>query len=156
MKELTEYREKLLARLRDAAAEFGEECAAIQDPFETLESPWTAHRVAFFLRGVLRDVYGIRARRTWEEDNPLFENFDSDSWIVQTYNRDESLEKILGEFSASVNHLCGFLNAMPTEGWSRLSRHAALGKALTLQIWVERGLAHIESSIKKIRREAVK
>ncbi|MCZ2126803.1 MAG: hypothetical protein LC099_03400 [Anaerolineales bacterium] len=156
MKELTEYREKLLARLRGAAAELRDECAAVENPFAPLTGEWTAHRVAFFLRGMLRDVYAMRARRTWEEDNPLFENFDADSWIAQAYNRDEALEKILDEFSASANDLCDFLSAMPTEGWSRLSRHAALGKGLTLQLWVERGLAHIEAGIQKFRREALK
>lgn len=151
MKELIEYREKLLARWREAVVEFVNVCRSFADPFSTAEGAWTAHQIAFHVRDIDREVYGMRIRRTLNEENPEFKNFDPDAWMSEHYNQDEPLEKILLEFSASVNEVCDILSTMQQEGWSRLSRHEALGKELTLQLWAERGLAHLEEHLKELK-----
>jgi len=152
MKELIEYREKLLARLREATVELCDACRSFSDPFAVVNGEWTAHQVAFHVRDINREVYGIRIRRTLNEDNPEFKNFNPEDWMKTNYNRNEPLEKILNEFSASMNEVCDILSAMPERGWSRLSRHEALGKELTLQLWTERGLAHIEEHLKALKK----
>lgn len=151
MKELFEYREKLLARLREATREICGAFKSFADPFAVVDGEWTLHQVAFHLRGIDREVYGMRIRRTLSEDNPEFKNFDPEGWMAANYNRDEPMENILNEFSASMNEVCDLLSAMPQSGWSRLSRHEALGKELTLQLWTERGLAHIEEHLKALK-----
>jgi hypothetical protein len=40
---------------------------------------------------------------------------------------------------------------LPQEGWSRTSRHASLGGDLTLQLWVERSLAHLEEHLAALK-----
>lgn len=151
MKELTEYREKLVARLREAAGELCELCKTFRDPFTASGGDWTAHQIAFHVRDVDREVYGMRIRQTLNEDNPEFKNFDPDGWMSANYNRDEPLEKILSEISSSINEACKLLDVMPLEGWSRLSRHEALGRDLTLQLWVERSLAHVEEHLAALK-----
>lgn len=151
MKELIEYREKLLVRLRKATDEFCEACRSFADPFIAMAGEWTAHQIAFHVRDVHREVYGMRIRRTLNEDNPEFKNFDPDKWMSAHYNRSEPVEKILDELSASIKELCDLLSVMPQTGWSRLSRHEALGKELTLQLWAERGLAHLEEHLKELK-----
>jgi hypothetical protein len=96
-------------------------------------------------------VYGMRIRRTLNEDNPEFKNFDPDGWMATHYDQNESLEKILNEFWESLFEVHHLLSIMPQEGWSRLSRHEALGKELTLQLWVERSLAHIEEHVSVLK-----
>ncbi|KAA0277042.1 MAG: hypothetical protein EDM79_05905 [Chloroflexi bacterium] len=147
MKELMEYREKLLARLREASAELCEACRTAKDPFSSTEGEWTPHQIAFHVRGIDREVYGMRIRRTLKEENPLFKNFDPDGWMAAHYNYDEPLGKILDEFWAGIVEVTGLLNSVPQEVWSRQSQHEALGKDLTLQLWVERSLAHIEEHL---------
>ncbi len=152
MKELLEYREKFLARLREITVEFCDACRAFKDPFALVEGEWTLHQIAFHVRGIEREVYGMRVRRTLKEDNPEFKNFDPEKWMADSYTPEEPLEKILAEFSASMNDVCDQLAAMPQTGWSRLSRHEALGKELTLQLWAERGLAHLEDHLKTLKK----
>ena len=152
MKELIEYREKLLARLREATVEFCDVCRSFNDPFAVVDGEWTVHQIAFHVRGINQEVYGLRVRHTLKEDYPEFKNFDPEHWMATSYTREEPLEKILSEFSASMNDVCDLLNGMPQESWSRLSRHEALGKELTLQLWAERGLAHIEEHLKVLKK----
>jgi hypothetical protein len=147
MKELMEYREKLIERLRSAAEELCDTCRMFDDPFMKAGEGWTAHQIAFHVRDVNREVYGMRIQRTLNEENPEFKNFDPDAWMTANYNRDEALENILNEFSMSMNKVCDLLGNAPQEVWSRLSQHEALGKELTLQLWAERALAHIEEHL---------
>ncbi len=143
MKELYEYREKLLNRLREAANEFCEICETFTDLFMPVEEGWNAHQIAFHVRDVNREVYGLRIRRTANETNPLFKNFDPNTWMAAHYNKDEDIQKITSEF----NDLHNMLAALPNEAWSRTSTHEALGPELTLQLWVERSLAHLEEHL---------
>ena len=147
MKELLEYREKMIARLADAAQEFCSACRAFDDPFTKVEGEWTAHQIASHTRDVDKMIYGARIRQTLNEENPEFKSFDADAWMAEHYNKVEPLETILSEFSANMDELCAILKSMPREAWSRESRHATMGGGLTLQLWVERSLAHIEEHL---------
>jgi len=44
------------------------------------------------------------------------------------------------------------LRQLPTEAWSRVSCHEKLGENLTLQLWVERALAHVEEHLETVRK----
>jgi len=147
MKELYEYRAKLLIRLDETTGKFCAACKAFTDPFAPVKDGWTAHQIAFHVRDVNREVYDMRIRRTLNEDNPLFKNFDPDVWMTEKYDRDEPLEKILSEFTAEMNELLGTLKHVPVEAWSRSSSHEALGPDLSLQLWVERSLGHVEEHL---------
>lgn len=150
MQELIQYREKLTARLRDAADELCAECRAAK-PFAVVDGDWTVHQVAFHMRDVNREVYGARIRRTLNEQNPEFINFDPDDWMATHYNRNEALEGILNEFAAAMYEICDLLSTLPQESWSRISQHQALGKELTLQLWAERSLAHVEEHLTALK-----
>lgn len=147
MKELLEYRVKLIARLKEAAQEFCATCESFRDPFTKVDGEWTAHQLASHTRDVDKMVYGERILKTLKETNPVFKNFDADSWMKEHYNKDEALAEILDEFQHSIENLCKTLESMPREAWSRESRHEAIGGELTLQLWVERNLAHIEEHL---------
>ena len=60
--------------------------------------------------------------------------------------------RILDEFSSNVEGLCKTLRDLPQEAWSRESRHETLSGELTLQLWVERSLAHIEEHLQAVRK----
>jgi DinB superfamily len=152
MKELDEYRANLIGRLVSAAGEFCEACLAVQDPFARLEDGWNVHQIAVHTRDVNLQVYGLRARRTAEEENPEFQNFDGDAYMAEHYNAGEPLQELLDGFAANVGALAGLLKNLPAEAWSRQSRHTTLGGGFTLQTWVERNLAHIEEHLQTVKK----
>jgi hypothetical protein len=153
MKELTEYRKKLVDRLEAAVKEFQKAVPAVKDPYAPIEKDgWNVHQVAVHTRDVDRLVYGLRARRTLAEDNPEFPNFDGEAYMAENYDPNESLPSILDGLSRNVEGLVRNLRGMPDEGWSRTSRHATQGSGLTLQIWVERGLEHLEEHLESVKK----
>jgi hypothetical protein len=152
MKELLEYRVKMIARLGEAAREFCAACEAISDPFAKVEGEWTLHQIASHTRDVEKLVYGTRIHQTLNEDNPEFKNFDADEWMTAHYNQQESLKDILNEFMKNVDELCKTLSDLPREAWSRESRHETMGGELALQLWVERSLAHIEEHLQTVKK----
>ena len=152
MKELIEYRVKMIVRLGEAAREFRFACEAVSDPFEKIEGEWTLHQIASHIRDTEKLVYGARIQRTLNENNPEFKDFDADAWMAKHYNPQEPLADILNEFTKNVDALCKTLQAMPQEAWSRESRHDTFGGELTLQLWVERSMAHIEEHLQAVKK----
>jgi hypothetical protein len=152
MKELFEYRRKLMKRLLESAKEFRAACLAVKDPHTALEDGWTVHQIAVHTRDVDKLVYGWRARQTALEDNPEFPNFDGNVYLAENYNAGAALEDLLNGFVENAEALVEFLQALPAEAWSRLSRHTTLGNGLTLQSWVEKDLAHIEEHLETVKK----
>jgi hypothetical protein len=152
MKELLEYRQKMVKRFGEAAREFCAACEVVSDPFAKIEGEWNLHQIASHTRDVEKLVYGGRIYRTINEDKPEFKNFDADEWMTAHYDPQEPLAGILDEFMKDVNALCEVLGRLPQEAWSRESRHEALGGDLALQLWVERSLAHIEEHLKTVKQ----
>ena len=153
MKELTEYRKKLVDRLEAAVQEFQKAALAVKEPFAAIEKDgWNVHQVTVHARDVDRLVYGLRARQTLAEDNPEFQNFDGEAYMAKNYDPKESLREVLDGLVKNVDALVKNLRSMPVEGWSRVSRHATQGGGLTLQIWVERGLEHLEEHLATIKK----
>jgi hypothetical protein len=152
MKELLEYRVKMIVRLAEAAREFRIACEAVSDPFEKIEGEWTLHQIASHIRDTEKLVYGERIHQTLNENNPEFKDFNADAWMVEHYDPHEPLKDILDEFIKNVDHLCKTLRDLPQEAWSRESRHKTMGGELALQLWVERSLAHIEEHLRSLKR----
>ena len=153
MNQLLDYRSKLVEHLESATEEFRAACLAVADPFKPLdEGGWNMHQLAVHTRDVDKLVYGLRARRTAQEDQPTFQNFDGEAWIAANYNPDEPLASILDGLSASVKGTVSLLQELPPEGWGRESSHEVYGDGFTLQTWVERGLAHIREHLETIKK----
>ena len=155
MKELMEYRAKLIERLIEAADEFRTMCLAVRDVFAPLEEGgWNVHQLAAHTRDVDQLVYGARARRTAGETNPEFQSFDGETYMAQHYSATEPLKDILDGLVENVDSLAHMLRELPVEAWSRESRHATLGHGFTLQTWVERDLAHIREHTDAVKQAA--
>ena len=152
MKELLEYRTSLIARVLAASQEFCAACKAVNDPRTPIEDGWNLHQLAAHTRDVAMLVYGLRARQTVMEENPVFQNFDQAAYNVEHYDANEPLSKILDEFMASIAAQVEWMKALPNEAWARESRHERMGGGFTTQLWVERGLAHIEEHLASVRK----
>ena len=153
MRELKDYRKNLIEKLVNTARDFQAASLAVKDPYIPLEEGgWNVHQVAVHTRDVDKLVYGMRARRTVEEDNPEFQNFNGEEYMAEYYNVNESLDEMLNGFVENVESLAEMLRSLPDEAWSRQSRHATLGSGFTLQTWVERGLAHIQEHVETLNK----
>jgi len=153
MKELNEYRMRLMDKLSATAKDFQAACLAVEDAFAPLEQGgWNVHQVAAHTRDVDQFVYGARAQRTASEDNPLFHSFDGDAHTRDHYSAAEPLSEMLDGFVQNVEKLVEILRSLPAEAWSRVSRHEKLGNGFTLQTWVERDLAHIEEHLETVKK----
>lgn len=153
MKELIEYRTKLIARLVAAAREFRAGCLAVEDATLPLEpGGWTVHQIAAHTRDVDRLVYGPRVSRTATEHNPEFQNFNGEEYMAEHYSKHEPLSEILDGLVKQAENLAEELRSLPAEAWARPSNHVMLGRGLTLQTWVEKDLAHIEEHLATIRK----
>ena len=151
-KELNAYRQQLIDRLAETANHFREACLDVKDAYMPLEAGgWNVHQLAVHTRDVHTLVYGARALRTAEEDNPEFANFDGDSYMAEHYDKNEPLVELLDRFVEDMEGVARLLRQLPAEAWSRLSRHAIMGNGFTMQTWVERDLAHIEEHIETVR-----
>jgi len=157
MNQLLEYRSKLIDRLESATEEFRQACLTVDDVFKPIDADgWNTHQLAAHTRDTDKIVYGLRVRRTIEEDNPEFPNFDGDEWIAAHYDANEPLASILDELSASVKTTAARLRTLPPEAWSRESSHEIYGDGFTLQTWVERGLAHIQEHLETVKKSSLK
>ncbi|HET7143033.1 MAG TPA: DinB family protein [Anaerolineales bacterium] len=152
MKELLEYRVNLIDRLEKGSQEFCLACESINDPLKKVGGEWTLHQIASHTRDVEKLVYGPRILQTLHEVNPEFKSFDADEWMAAHYNKDEPISGILDEFSKNCDELCKILRSLPQEAWSRVSRHETIGGELTLQLWAERSLAHIEEHLQTLKK----
>ena len=155
MKELLAYRTNLIDKLAAAAKDFRAACLAVKDPYTPLEEGgWNIHQVAVHTRDVDKLVYGLRAQRTALEDNPEFQNFDGEAYMAEHYDASEHLDELLDGFVVSVQDLAKNLRALPSEAWSRESRHTTLGSGFTMQTWVERDLAHIQEHLETVQKSS--
>jgi len=153
MKEISNYRKQLISRLITSSQEFRMACLAVKDPFRPVhEGDWNVHQIAAHVRDVDQLAYGLRAKRTAVEDNPTFSNFDGEAYAREHYSPEESLEEMLAGFVQGMESLAHMLRQLPTEAWSRVSCHEKLGENLTLQLWVERALAHVEEHLETVRK----
>lgn len=152
MKELFEYREALVNRLREATREFCDSCKQVNDPFAFMDGDWNLHQVASHVRDIDRLVYGARIRETLENEKPAFKSFDPDAWMEKRYKKEERFEAMLDDLLKNIEAVCDMLGNLPPEAWSRESRHETLGEHLTLQLWVERSLAHIEEHLQVLKK----
>lgn len=151
MEQLLEYRSHLLDRFEEATRQFREAVETATQPNVPREANgWSVHQLAAHTRDVEKMVYGLRVRRTLEEDDPLFENFDGDAFMAAHYNPEEPLASILDELADSVRANVARLRSLPPEAWTRPSRHETYGAGFTAQTWVERALAHMEEHLKSV------
>ena len=152
MEELIEYRKQLMDRLAAAPKEFRTACLAVKDPSAPIEAGWNVHQLAVHTRDVDKLIYGVRARRTIQEDNPEFPNFDGDAYMAEHYNAREPLQHVLNDLVSSVDELTEMVRGLSGGAWTRESRHATQGAGFTLQHWVERSLKHIEEHLATVKK----
>lgn len=147
MEELLEYRQRLVTRVAESGSLLEKAIQQYKDPFLPLEpGGWNVHQIVTHLRDVNQQVYLPRLSRILNEENPLFENFDGETWMAEHYQSKEPLQKIMAEFDEQCRSCSKWLSGLKNDAWNRSGKHPTIG-VHSLQWWVERTLAHISEHL---------
>jgi hypothetical protein len=150
MEELTEYRQKLIGKFAQAPVLIEQVIKKIKDPNQPLEEGgWNVHQIITHMRDVNKQVYLPRLQRIMNEEDPLFENFDGDAWMIKHYDPKEHLESVLLELYEQCRSTADWLTQLSPPSWIRNGIHPAIGNH-TMQWWVERTLAHVSEHVTQL------
>ena len=143
MEELLEYRQRMISRFAQVPGLIDQTISKIHDHAEPLEQQgWNVHQIITHMRDVNREVYLPRLHRIMSEEDPVFENFDGDDWMVNHYDPNESLDTIIKEFHEQCLSTADWLGGLAPDSWNRNGSHPTIGNH-SMQWWTERTLAHI-------------
>lgn len=88
---------------------------------------WSALETLTHLRDVVVHVHGLRIRRLFYEDAPVFTDFDEEGYRRASLARGESVNHLLDTIVGEHEQLARLLDTLPDAEWSREGRHPTLG-----------------------------
>ena len=130
MEELIEYRKQMISRFAEAHEKINQAMSRFPDPNEPLEEEgWNIHQIIAHLRDVNREVYLPRLRRIMAEEDPVFENFDGEDWMLNHYDPLEPLDAIMAEFGEQCRTTADWLMELAPKSWNRSGSHPTIGNS---------------------------
>ncbi len=91
------------------------------------EGEWSALETLTHVRDVVVHVYGLRIRRLLYEDDPVFADFDEESYRRASLARGETAEALLDTIAGEHEQTARLLAALPDVDWARQGRHPVFG-----------------------------
>ena len=152
MEELLIYRQRLLDRYADIAAEMGQFSASIpqEDRAATECEGWSLHKTLAHLRDVEAGYFQPLYRRLLSGEDAPAGRYELQAWERQDYDPNEPLETILADLARLHRQEADTLRGLEPQGWNRACRHPVWGER-TLQWWVEQSLAHSTQHLRQLR-----
>jgi hypothetical protein len=127
---LTPEHRSILDRMRTSAGIVRRAVEAVHpDQFTQppQEGEWSALETLTHLRDIVVHDYGLRIRRLLYEDDPIFGDFDEESYRRASLVRGESTDDLLEMIIAEHEQLARLLQTLTDIEWSRQGRHPWLG-----------------------------
>ena len=133
----------------------------------TLATAWQPHSGLNLFEGMCKNPLFIANILVWKlkeleidyeimaEEDPVFENFDGDDWMVNHYDPNESLDTINKEFQEQCRSTADWLVELSRDSWNRSGIHPTIGNH-TMQWWVERTLTHNFDHLLQLEGSTVK
>ena len=91
------------------------------------EGEWSALETLTHVRDVIVHVYGLRIRRLLYEEEPVFADFDEESYRRASLARDETARALLETIAGEHEQTARLLTALPDADWARQGRHPVFG-----------------------------
>jgi hypothetical protein len=154
MKQLTEYRVRLLDILSRQPAELAETIAAIPSgewSVRRTRDGSTVHQIAAHVRDLEVRAFLPRFRRILTETDPVLEMFPSHRWAADDYAPDELMTEILADFARAREEALILMRPLAPADWSRAGFHPPSGRRTALW-WAERMYSHAQGHLDEIRR----
>ncbi len=114
---------------------------------------WSALETLTHLRDVVVHVYGLRLRRLFYEDAPVFADFDEERYRPASLARGERVEYLLDTIVGEHEQLARLLEAVPDAEWAREGRHPQLG-LMSIEFLARRVGEHAEEHAAQITEGA--
>jgi uncharacterized damage-inducible protein DinB len=90
------------------------------------EEGWSILEIVCHLRDA--EERGLeRLRLMRDQDDPLLEAYDQESWVEERRYADDDLQEALAAFLAFRSDYVSDLTALPPEAWARTGRHEEIG-----------------------------
>ena len=110
---------------------------------------WSALETLTHLRDVIVFVYGVRMRRLFCEDAPVFADFDEEAYRPASLARGEMAADLLDTIVAEHEQLARLLQTLPDAEWARQGRHPAFG-VMSIEFLARRTGEHAEEHAAQI------
>ena len=114
---------------------------------------WSALETLTHLRDVVVFVYGLRMRRLFYEDAPVFVDFDEESYRGASLARGEAVGDLLDTIVAEHEQLARLLESLPDAEWARQGRHPQFG-VVSIEFLASRVGEHAEEHAAQITEAA--
>jgi hypothetical protein len=114
---------------------------------------WSALETLTHLRDVVVFVYGLRIRRLFSEDAPVFADFDEESYRRASLARGEAVGDLLDTIVVEHEQLARLLQTLPDGDWAREGRHPELG-VMSIELFASRVGEHAEEHAAQITEAA--
>jgi hypothetical protein len=114
---------------------------------------WSALETLTHLRDVVVHVYGLRLRRLFYEDAPVFADFDEERYRPASLARGERIEYLLDTIVGEHEQLARLLEAVPDAEWAREGRHPQFG-LMSIEFLARRVGEHAEEHAAQITAAA--
>ena len=114
---------------------------------------WSALETLTHLRDVVVFVYGLRMRRLFYEDAPVFVDFDEESYRGASLARGEAVGDLLDTIVAEHEQLARLLESLPDAEWARQGRHPQFG-VMSIEFLALRVGEHAEEHAAQITEAA--
>lgn len=117
------------------------------------EGEWLALETLIHLRDIVIHDYGLRIRRLIYEDDPIFADFDEESYRRVSLARGETTSDLLDTIIAEHEQLVRLLRTLTDTEWSRQGRHPSLG-VMSIEFLARRVGEHAEEHAAQIAAAA--
>ena len=114
---------------------------------------WSALETLTHLRDVVVFVYGLRMRRLFYEDAPVFVDFDEEGYRGASLARGEAVGDLLDTIVAEHEQLARLLEGLPDAEWARQGRHPQFG-VMSIEFFASRVGEHAEEHAAQITEAA--
>lgn len=149
---MTPEHRALIDRIRSSAAVV-RRAVETAPPGRFNEAPsageWSALETLTHLRDVIVFVYGVRMRRLFYEDAPVFADFDEEAYRAASLARGETAGDLLDTIVAEHEQFARLLLGLPDADWARQGRHPAFG-VMSIEFLARRTGEHAEEHAAQI------
>jgi hypothetical protein len=111
---------------------------------------WSVRETLIHVRNAVVMVFGLRIRRLLCERDPVFADYDEESFRREDLARQEPVETLVRTITAEHEQIARLLDGLPADRWQRQGRHPELGP-MSIAFLAGRIGAHTDEHAGQIR-----
>lgn len=154
MRELAFYRQKLLARARQAAEDLrqaGLRLAETDWYLSAKDDSLTPHQALAILAARHVQEFASTLAQLLDGGENTLSRFDPGKWLKDEYSDKEKWNLLYEGFAKNFTQILNQIEAVDSGKWMNAARHPQYG-VHTLQWWLEKELGEMEETLGRIRK----